>query len=489
MTHPRSTVPVRPMPALPVGEFDSTPVRRARRQESQERAAARRRSWWYPFLVLSCLVALLFGLLQADQGLAARLIWTTQGAQFVPVADLPPEPPVVGPPLDAGTDARSDPQGPRLVVVAGGLNRRDGTSIAHALMPGLLTPGTQVVSLVYGNAIVDGDIEAKFDGLLERVRPTQVDFYGSSMGGDVVLNLAARLQQQIDVRRDELRNDRVESEESTSTTADPVPSLAVLTGVAAAGGTRAGQAAAQPASFGAAPSVDDDAPSVDGDAPSVDEPAPADPVDVPVDVMDLPPTPRIGTVYLDCTPLGTADVRAENRTRADTLTGVTEALHTDGGAGARLVAEVLAQRSQWTRPSNGPWTTAVEWDDLGFKIDQVIRDKISNSGISTGLIKDQYGVIRRMRAPEVLEALSPQTAIVYFLPENRAEDRTIDVARVEIALRAYRVELGLDVRIVPIPGGSHASAERTSQEYLAAMDRLNRPGTSAPATVITGLPD
>ncbi|MBM9475579.1 hypothetical protein JL107_03880 [Nakamurella flavida] len=447
------------MPPPPAGEYDSVPVRRARRRLRHERAAAGRRSWAYPLVVVLGVVAVIFGLLRADQQLTARLIWTAQGAQFVTVAaepdDGPADPAVVG--------VSSAPAGPRLVVVAGGLNRRDGTSIARALLPELLTPGTEVVSLVYGNAIVDGDIEAKFDSLLERVRPARVDFYGSSMGGDVVLNLAARLQRAIDERTAE----RVTAGADGTDAGDgpDAPSLAELTGVA------------QATASAVEPGRTDPGSAVQGDEST--DPAAAEAAPVPV----------VGTVYLDCTPLEVSDVRAVNRTRADTLTALTEALHTDGGAGTRLVAEVLAQRSQWSRPSDGRWGIAVDGDDLRYKIRQVVRDKISNTGISTGLIKDQYGVIRRMDAPDVLSALSADTAMVYFLPENRAQDATVDVARVEIALRAARVERGLDVTIVPIPGGSHASAERTTDEYLAAMDRLGRADVAPPVTVITGLPD
>ena len=63
------------------------------------------------------------------------------------------------------------------------------------------------------------------------------------------------------------------------------------------------------------------------------------------------------------------------------------------------------------------------------------REKIGAPGISTELIKDQYGVIRRTDIDDIVDALSPGTRIVYFLPENRHDDRTIRVEQVETTLR------------------------------------------------------
>ena len=69
------------------------------------------------------------------------------------------------------------------------------------------------------------------------------------------------------------------------------------------------------------------------------------------------------------------------------------------------------------------------------------REKISAPGISTQLIKDQYGVIRRTDIDEIADSLGPGTRIVYFLPEQRHDDRTVRVEQVEQRLlRAGRRE-------------------------------------------------
>ena len=80
-----------------------------------------------------------------------------------------------------------------------GLNRKSGTGVAASLMPSLAVDGTRVFSLVYGSGINDQDILDKFDTLLAQFRPREVSFFGSSMGGDVVLDLAAHTQ---DLRAD-----------------------------------------------------------------------------------------------------------------------------------------------------------------------------------------------------------------------------------------------------------------------------------------------
>jgi hypothetical protein len=183
----------------------------------------------------------------------------------------------------------------------------------------------------------------------------------------------------------------------------------------------------------------------------------------------------LGTIYLDCSPLGADDVRDSSRTQADFVTGLTEALDTDGGVAVRLTAEVLAQRDEW---STGEFPfLQVRWDEFRYKVKQVWREKIGAPGISTELIKDQYGVIRRTDIGDVVDALSPGTRIVYFLPEHRHDDRTIRVEQVEQTLRGLAPEHGLDLRVVPIPGGQHASAESNSEVYRAAIDAINRAGT------------
>ena len=106
-----------------------------------------------------------------------------------------------------------------------------------------------------------------------------------------------------------------------------------------------------------------------------------------------------------------------------------EATDTEGGAAVRMAAEVLGQQQQW---SSGRFPfLQVRTDDLLFKINQVWQQKISAPGISTQLIKDQYGVIRRTDIDDIAESFVPGTRIVYFLPENRHDDRTVRVEQVE----------------------------------------------------------
>ena len=61
-----------------------------------------------------------------------------------------------------------------------------------------------------------------------------------------------------------------------------------------------------------------------------------------------PPPPRLGTIYLDCSPLGVDDVRDSSRTSADALTALIEALDSEGGVAVRMTAEVLGQQHQWS---------------------------------------------------------------------------------------------------------------------------------------------
>jgi hypothetical protein len=140
-----------------------------------------------------------------------------------------------------------------------------------------------------------------------------------------------------------------------------------------------------------------------------------------------------------------------------------------------LSAELLAQQSQW---STGRFPVLqVRPDDLAYKFDQVWREKIGAPGISTQLIKDQYGVIRRLDIDDVADALGPGTRIVYFLPENRADDHTVRVDQVESRLHALEIDHQLDLRIVEIPGGHHASAESNADAYRAAIGTFSGTGT------------
>ncbi len=327
-----------------------------------------RTRWWYPLWLILITISAFYGLLRVDQYVADLVVWPVDGAHFVEVGLPAPQ-------------AKTERLG-TMVIVAGGLNLKSGTAIAAALLPSLSGPNTRVFSLVYGSGIYDPDIQAKFDELYRRYDPVHLNLLGSSMGGDVVLNIARHFQ---------------------STYADPER-------------YRPGHL-----------------------------------------------VPSIGTVFLDCTPMGTDDVRYGARTQADFLTGLTEAVGTDGGAGTRLVAELLAQQKQW---SSGmfPYLT-IRPDDLAFKWAQVVRDKISPSGVSTALIKDQYGVIRRFEADAVFGSLGVGTQIVFLRPDIAQHDYTIDVAAVQDRLIVLSAAYGLNLTVLTVAGGSHASAIRDAATY------------------------
>ena len=163
-------------------------MRDAVRRERAERRTGFRSRWWFPIAVLLAVICCAWGTLKADQLIAEKLIWPTSGAQFVEVGPRPDDPSATG--------------GPMTIVVAG-LNRKSGTGVANALMPSLAVDHTRVFSLVYGSGISDQDILDKFDALMTQYQPSQVSFFGSSMGGDVVLNLAAHAQ----TVRDQWRQD------------------------------------------------------------------------------------------------------------------------------------------------------------------------------------------------------------------------------------------------------------------------------------------
>ena len=158
----------------------------------RDRAERRNRSlgrWWFALAVLLAVMCCLWGALKADQLIAEKLIWPTSGAQFAEVGPRPDDPSATG--------------GPMTIVVAG-LNRKSGTGVATALMPSLAVDNTRVFSLVYGSGISDQDILDKFDALMTQFQPSEVSFFGSSMGGDVVLNLAAHAQAAHDEYRQNL---------------------------------------------------------------------------------------------------------------------------------------------------------------------------------------------------------------------------------------------------------------------------------------------
>ena len=160
---------------------------------------------------------------------------------------------------------------------------------------------------------------------------------------------------------------------------------------------------------------------------------------------------------------------------SDAVTALSEALHTDGGVGVRLIAEVLGQQVQWST-GRFPFVD-VRWPDLTYKVDQVWREKIAGPGVSTQLVKDQYGVIRRMDIEAIAHDLGPGARIVYFRPEVATDDRVVRVGAAEATLRELSERLQLDVRIAPIPGGHHASAESNAEAYLSVFDstRTTRP--------------
>jgi pimeloyl-ACP methyl ester carboxylesterase len=397
-------------------EYDSPRVRTQVRLARVQRRAAQRARWWFPFVVAGCALAGLWGLLKTDQYLADRLFWPNSGARFVEVGPIPADP---------------DSTGGTIVVVAGGLNRRSGTGPALALMPALSADGARVFSLVYGSGISDRDIEDKFDALLDRYRPDRVDFFGSSMGGDVVLGLAGHLQR---VRADNPLT------QDAAVDARPIPAQ-VRGGGSMESATRSRFVIRVTA-----------------------------PVAPPVDPTAPPLPPRLGVIYLDCTPLGAAEVRDAGRTKADALTAVSEALHTDGGVGLRLTAEVLAQQPQWST-GRFPFVD-VRWDDLAFKVRQVWTEKIDGPGVSTQLIKDQYGVIRRTDIAAIAEDLGAGTRVVYFRPEVSSDDRVVRVGAAEQTLRRLAVTDGLEVAIARIPDGHHASAESNPHEYLAVLNSM-----------------
>ncbi|WP_395729046.1 hypothetical protein [Nakamurella sp.] len=415
------TLPALPPP--PSADYDSPTVRARIRDERARRRARWRRAWWLPPAAVGLFFCCLWGLLRVDQYVADRFFWPSSGAQFVEVGPVPADP---------------DSTGGTIVVVTGGLNRKSGTGPALALMPALSADHARVFSLVYGNGISDNDVDDKFFGLVDRVRPDRVDFFGSSMGGDVALRLAAHLQ-------------RMRSE--------PHPEPAGNADLRPAGlrpDTRP-----LPAQVRAERSGNPRAPT--GFARWTTPSAPAA-------GADRPTSPRLGVIYLDCTPLGATDVRDVGRTRADAVTALSEALHTDGGVGVRMLAEVLGQQPQW---STGVFPFLdVRWPDLTYKVDQVWREKIAGPGVSTQLVKDQYGVIRRMDIGAVAADLGPGARIVYFRPEVAADDRVVRVGAAEKTLRDLARDLGLDVRIAPIPGGHHAGAESNGPAYLSVFESV-----------------
>jgi len=474
--------PVVAMPPVNPAEYFSPTVRAALRRERDERRTRFRSAWWFPLVVLLIAMSGSWGLLKADQVIAEELIWPAAGVQFAEVGPIADDRAVTGRPM---------------MIVVGGLNRKSGTGPATALLPELAANGSRVYSLVYGSGINDQDILDKFDALMAEFAPREVSFFGSSMGGDVVLNLAAHAQ----TRRDNYREQLLDAAAPFgpglpfpgSTEAHNARTNAAHIGAALAAGP-AGEAGDAALAGPAAPSNTPALPAAEAgpaaqfavgaifadltDPSSAEAATPQDGHSGDQDQPDEdpalpPPPPTVGTIYLDCSPLDANDVRNSSRTSADALTALTEALHTDGGVLTRLTAEVLAQQEQWST-GRFPFVD-IRRSDLFYKINQVWRDKIGNTGISTQLVKDQYGVIRRMQIDEVMSALGTRTRLVYFLPENREHDRTVRVGHVEERLGQLSADNRLDLEVVAIAGAHHASAESNSELYLAAMADMNRP--------------
>ena len=105
------------------------------------------------------------------------------------------------------------------------------------------------------------------------------------------------------------------------------------------------------------------------------------------------------------------------------------------------------------------------------------REKIGAPGISTQLVKDQYGVIRRLDIDDVADSLGPGTRILYFRPVDAADDHTVRVDQVETRLRELAEREGMNLRIIAVPGGHHASAESNPDAYRAAISAYGGGGT------------
>ncbi len=450
--HPRTfgkpVPPTSPMTPVSPDAYGTRQIIEANRRETFQRRARLWQRWWLPPLLLLLAVCGCWRILKVDQTFSEQFIWPTRGARFIEISSSLNHP---------------DRPGGSITIVVGGLNRASGTGVAFALLPSLEINNSRVFSLVYGSGIDDQDIVNKFDALVGAVHPREVTFFGSSMGGDVALELAAHAQQSRD-----------EYWQTYQQTLDPMTGIASLLGhalmptaihrdVGAAahgvavlliGSDTPGAISPDAARSRAAP-----------DPTSAAGPPPDDPT-----TTDTVPPPRLGVIFLDCTPLNADDVRDSSRTKADTLTALTESLHTDGGALARLAAETLAQQRQW---SSGRFPfLQIRYSDLLYKIKQVLREKLGTTGVSTQLVKDQYGVIRRIDIDAVTESFHPGTPIVYFLPQNPADDHTVRVEQVQTQLNELGKERDLTITFVPIPGGSHASAESKPDTYRRAINRL-----------------
>ena len=93
-------------------------------------------------------------------------------------------------------------------------------------------------------------------------------------------------------------------------------------------------------------------------------------------------------------------------------------------------------------------------------------------------------MIRRFDAEGVFGALDPGTRIVYLRPTDAQADRTIDVQQVEDRLHVLANEYDLELTVIDIEGGSHASAVIDAAAYnglIAEYQRATAPSALAPA--------
>ena len=186
------------------------------RRDRSERRARYRGRWWFPLLIVGHARGGFLG--RAEGGPAGR------GETGLAVARRTVRRGLL---VD-----RHRPQRPggRLTIVVGGLNRTSGTGVALALLPSLEADGSRVFSLVYGSGINDQDIRDKFDALVAEVKPREVSFFGSSMGGDVVLNMAAHAQQNRDQYvQDNVLGGRLGTDRGPVTSRCPMPDRSPVT--------------------------------------------------------------------------------------------------------------------------------------------------------------------------------------------------------------------------------------------------------------------
>ncbi len=171
--------PTAPMTPVSPDACGTREIIEANRRERIQRRCRLWKRWWLPPLLLLVAVCSCWRILKVDQTFSEQFIWPSRGARFIEISSSLNHP---------------DRPGGSITIVVGGLNRASGTGVAFALLPSLEINNSRVFSLVYGSGIDDQDIVNKFDALVGAVHPREVTFFGSSMGGDVALELAAHVQ-------------------------------------------------------------------------------------------------------------------------------------------------------------------------------------------------------------------------------------------------------------------------------------------------------